>query len=254
MRAGLAEPRMPSRNVRAIARMPIGTHDRDMNPDERTAHLLATPDEERRFELLAEFVTGDPQGSTTEGCRLLTSEAAEERELGADLLGQVSTVRPAAVGVITDTLLGRLSGEADAHVVASIVIALGHAGDERASGSVIALADHEDAGVRDAVATALPTLGLDEPALEALRRLSRDTDDDVRDWATFGLAESDANDPATIEALTARSDDAHDDTRAEAIFGLARRHDPRARALVDRELARPVYGTLIERARDELDA
>ena len=76
--------------------------------------------------------------------------------------------------------------------------AVGHSGDGRASGGVIALADHADAGVRDAVATALPALGLDEPALEVLRQLSQDADDDVRDWATIGLAESEANDPATV--------------------------------------------------------
>jgi HEAT repeat protein len=225
-----------------------------MDHAQRTVQLLATSDEERRFALLAAFVTEAPDGAAAEGGRLLTSQEADERELGADLLGQVAAVRPAAARAITDALLGRLEGEADAYVLTSIIIALGHAADERASGSVIALAYHEDAGVRGAVATALPTLGLDEPALEVLRRLSRDAADDVRDWATFGLAESDANDSATVEALAARSDDPHDDTRAEAIFGLARRHDPRARALVDRELARSTYGTLIERARDELDA
>lgn len=237
----------------AIARRTDRLHDRRMSVDERTEHLMATLDEERRFELLAGFVTEDPEGARTEGRRLLASEDADQRGLGADLLGQVANVQTAARGPITDTLLGGLERETDADVLASIVTALGHAGDGRARDSVIALADHEDAGVRAAVATSLPALGLNEGALEVLRRLSGDTDDDVRDWATFGLAESEADDPATVDALAARSVDTHDDTRAEAIFGLARRRDPRARALVARELARPTYGTLIERARDELD-
>jgi HEAT repeat protein len=65
---------------------------------------------------------------------------------------------------------------------------------------------------------------------------------------------SDATDPATTEALAARADDPHDDTRAEAILGLARLRDPRARALIERELSKPVHGSLIEVALAELDA
>ena len=107
-------------------------------------------------------------------------------------------------------------------------------------------------GHRFAVAVALPSFELDDQGLEALRRLTADADSDVRDWATFGLAASDATDASTVRALAARTDDADDDTRAEAIFGLARRRDPRARALIQDELARPSHGVLIERALEEL--
>ncbi len=90
--------------------------------------------------------------------------------------------------------------------------------------------------------------------MAALRELSTDPDDDVRDWATFGLGPSEATDVATVEALFARTDDPHYDTRCEAILGLAMRHDPRARALVERELAQPMFGALIEEAQGLLDA
>ena len=85
-----------------------------------------------------------------------------------------------------------------------------------------------------------------------LRSLSRDSDPDVRDWATFALAESDRTDEHTREALLARTGDEDDDTRAEAIYGLARRRDPRAREFVERALASGPVGALILRARDEL--
>jgi hypothetical protein len=64
----------------------------------------------------------------------------------------------------------------------------------------------------------------------------------------------DATDSTTVEALFARTDDPHYDTRCEAILGLAKRLGPRARALVDRELAQPMVGQLIEEARALLDA
>ena len=117
----------------------------------------------------------------------------------------------------------------------------------------MARASNGEVDVRLAVAWALPSLGLDDSALTALRQLSTDPDEDVRDWATFSLGQSEATDPATVEALFARSEDPHYDTRCEAILGLAKRHDPRARALVDRELAQPMVGALIVEAQGLLD-
>lgn len=225
-----------------------------MNEEDWAGRLLATSDKDRRFELLAEYVTTDATSAAADGERLLTADDPSARELGADLLGQVATVRPDSATALADLLVRQLTEETSAEALASVVTAIGHTHDERARDAVLALADHADADVRFAVATTLPVLGIHDPTMVALRRLSRDADDDVRDWATIGLAESGADDEATIEALAARTDDPHEDTRAEAILGLARRHDPRARALVDRELAMPVHGSLIEEARDLLDA
>jgi hypothetical protein len=59
--------------------------------------------------------------------------------------------------------------------------------------------------------------------------------------------------PLSVDAIAQCRDD-HYDTRCEAILGLATRHDPRARALVDRELAQPMVGELIREARAALDA
>jgi hypothetical protein len=209
-------------------------------------------DEDRRWQLLDGFVRETPRQAIDDGACLLASDRWSERLLGADLLGQAVTVQPSRSKAIADPLLRQLEVEPHADVIASIVVALGHAGDSRAHDRVAGLAQHDDVGVRFAVAFALPSLELDEAALGALCRLSADADDDVRDWATFGLAESNADDDRTVGALAARADDAHDDTRAEAIYGLARRQHPAAKALVDRELAMPIHGSLIERAYDEL--
>jgi HEAT repeat protein len=59
--------------------------------------------------------------------------------------------------------------------------------------------------------------------------LAADEDSDVRDWATFGLAQQITLDtPAIREVLARRLTDSDDDTRAEAIVGLAERGDERA--------------------------
>jgi hypothetical protein len=225
-----------------------------MTSDERAAALIAEPDEERRWDLVTDFVRADPVAARQAGLDLLSADAAPNREVAADLLGQSVTVAAEGANEVAEALLPRLEAETDPAALAAVVLALGHTHYERARAVITRLGGHEAVIVRDAVAVTLRSFDLDGDALETLRRLSADSDDHVRDWATFALAESDARDGPTIEALAARADDADEDTRAEGIFGLARRQDPRARALVERELRRTAHGELIERALDELNS
>ncbi len=215
--------------------------------------LLAEPDDERRWEALASFVSGSPVDAMRIAQASIDDDRPDRRYLAADILGQVASVDSEVAPAIALQLVARLDGEADPDVLNSLVVALGHAADPSARPAVLRLADHPDEDVRFAVAFALPSLDLDPDALAALRSLSADPDEDVRSWATFGLAGSDACDDATIAALVARTDDPDEDTRAEGIGGLARRRDPRAMTLVERELARPRDGRRLEEVLDLLE-
>jgi HEAT repeat protein len=74
-----------------------------------------------------------------------------------------------------------------------------------------------------------------EDAIQTLICLMEDSDDKVRDWATFGLGTQCVEDSAEIrEALRKRLNDTFEDARYEAIWGLARRRDEKAlRLLLD---------------------
>jgi hypothetical protein len=184
--------------------------------------------------------------------KLLNSPVANERRLGADLLGQAAAVDHDVAAPAADTLLSHFEQERDNDALQTIIVALGHLGDERARAGIVRHTGHPDEQIRYAVAWALPSVGLDE-RYSGASELSRDSDEDVRDWATFGLVESDADDVPTREALTAPVDDPHDDTRAEGIYGLARRRDPGRERQIEREHARPTHGSLIDRALEELE-
>jgi HEAT repeat protein len=71
----------------------------------------------------------------------------------------------------------------------------------------------------------LGLLTMETPAaIEALLELSRDSDVDVRNWATFALgSQIDVDTPQIREALRNRLSDSDEDTRSEALCGLARR-------------------------------
>jgi hypothetical protein len=121
------------------------------------------------------------------------------------------------------------------------------------------LAGHPDAEIRRAAAQVLPALGQlagEDPnkrdaVVSSLIMLSRDSDEDVRDWACFALGTqlSDVDSPQLRDALAERLDDPHDDTRCEATLGLARRADDRILPGLRERLAAPnVYALEIESA------
>lgn len=153
----------------------------------------------------------------------------EAERLGYEMNGQPE-------GVVDTNLprLFELLGQAStAGELVAVIDALGYAWDEKASLSVLRFADHSNSSVRLAVAQNGAN-GLDGPEGElavspVLIRLSRDSDDDVRDWATFNLGSILELDTVEVRnALADRLDDEHRDTRGEALVGLAYRGDERA--------------------------
>ncbi|WP_068920690.1 HEAT repeat domain-containing protein [Planobispora rosea] len=118
--------------------------------------------------------------------RLCGGGTVTERMLGVDILGGLG---------FTDRSLPVLrylaASEDDPMVLYSVLIAFGHLRDRRALPSVIPLTGHPDAAVRYGAAYALPNIVGDPPdpaGMDALRRLTRDPDDDVADWACLGTA------------------------------------------------------------------
>ncbi len=78
-----------------------------------------------------------------------------------------------------------------------------------------------------------------------LIELMRDTDDQVRDWATVALGtQCETDSPAIRDALADRLTDTDDDTRCEALVGLARRGDRRVLPDLQKELACESVSTL----------
>jgi HEAT repeat protein len=142
-----------------------------------------------------------------------------------------------------------LASETDAEVITEAVVALGFAGDPRAVQLILdhVRVDHPDAGVRLAVARALPGgFERDNPirdaVIEALITLTADENWEVRDWACLGLGLVDAESPEARDALAARLTDLEGDIRHEALWALALTGDSRALAVLQERLAGGLEG------------
>lgn len=83
----------------------------------------------------------------------------------------------------------------------------------------------------------------DRRATDALAQLCCDSDPDVRDWASFGLAELCSLDyPELRQALSSLLADENPEIRGQALIGLAMRGDRTCLEALEAELTGPFHG------------
>jgi HEAT repeat protein len=145
-----------------------------------------------------------------------------------------------------------LGMERDPLVFEAIGVAFGHLHDKRAVPLLVPLSKHQNKDVRFGVVQGL-SQHPDAIAIATLIELTKDEDEDVRNWATFGLGTLVNTNTAEIRAaLLERMTDSHDETRGEALVGWARREDPRVLEAIIQELSSEHVGQLALEAADAL--
>lgn len=188
---------------------------------------LTEPDENKAWDAVVTLHFRATREVFEEARKLCYSECPQERGLGADILGQLGVPDRLCPDECVAILAEVAETESDEEAIGCISTALGHLQHPGAVEPLLRWKRHPNSVIRWRVAVAL--CGHDEPdAVEALIELSADPNDNVRDWATFGLGtQTDLNTPRLREALCARLNDPDAVTRAEAFVGLARRKDER---------------------------
>lgn len=173
--------------------------------------------------------------------RLSASEDPRKREFAVDVLaefGFTDDEKPFLEEALP--ILRRMAAtEGDERVLRSLLGALGHHADPRSLPEVLEIIT-SDGWTRTqadpaALAAVLPPGHAEGLAL--LISMTEDPDEEVRDWATMGLAGLAEDNEAIRDALAARLDDEDLNTVAEATRGLATRGDVRAQRGVERVLA-----------------
>ncbi|MFC3982364.1 ankyrin repeat domain-containing protein [Streptosporangium jomthongense] len=173
--------------------------------------------------------------------RLCVSEDPRRREFGVDVLaefGFTDDERPFLDRTLP--ILRRMAAtEGDERVLRSVLGALGHHADPRSLPEVLEIVTApgwtRTQADPAALAAVLPPGHAEGLAL--LISMSEDPDEEVREWATMGLAGLSEDGGPIRDALAARLGDEELGTVAEATRGLLVRGDPRARQGVERVLA-----------------
>lgn len=225
----------------------------DLGTDQLVARALVLDDDDERqddeYWAIVAALQRRGDDDVFEAARELCLEPSDKaRCLGVAVLGQLGAEhgRPFLDESLSLVLELCADDGASEDLLAACLHALGSLEDARALDAVLAHRRHADATVRLAVAHALPQVA-DEPprpaAVAAVTELLRDSDDDVRDWATFSLGSLfELDTPAIRDALVQQLDDRNDGVAAEAMAGLAARGDVRASDAVLARLAAAVEG------------
>lgn len=177
-----------------------------------------------------------------------------KRARGADVLSQLGKTaehRETVFRAESLLLLSRmLETEHNVQAQSSAVCALGHLDEASAIPLIAGYASSSESDVRFAVAFALGCHPNDDRCVTPLLELMKDVDDDVRDWATFGLGVlGDLDSDEIRAALLKNSIDTDEDVREEAMVGLAKRLDSRVLPFVRTALVSPcVSDRVIEAA------
>lgn len=195
---------------------------------ETTSKLVALAynedDEDKYWRIIAKLHKRGSSHEFEAAQKLVKSEDSTEREIGADILGQLGWSTKAYQYESVSILIKRLSDSND-DVIASAAFSLGHRNDHRAAPYLIKLIEHQNPRVRFGVVSGLSGLE-DKFSIDALIKLSRDKDFDVRNWATFGLGSLCEIDTKELKkALHDRLHDIEYEIRGEALIGLANRKD-----------------------------
>jgi HEAT repeat protein len=156
-----------------------------------------------------------------------------KRARGADVLAQLGAAPEHPQPTFPDESFSVVStlaqAEKDPLPLLSAVYALGHIGNPLAIPIVIEHRLHPSANVRNAVAYALGCFADDPRTVDTLLALMQDVDQEVRDWATFGLGvQGDLDSKEIRDALYQRMTDPNRDVLEESLVGLAKRQDRRA--------------------------
>lgn len=184
-----------------------------------------------------------------------TSDDSLKRARCADILGQLGSTaeRPGNKfpGECFSIVAPLVQREKVPLPLISAIQALGHIRDSLAVPIVIEHRLHSDPNVRFAVACTLGSFADDPRVVAPLLELMQDADDDVRDWATFGLGvQGKLNTQEIRDALCQRIDDSDVDVREEALMGLSKRKDQRALLTILAELNKPEVSYRVIEAAD----
>jgi HEAT repeat protein len=118
---------------------------------------------------------------------------------------------------------------------------------------IVAFQVHPDQKVRFAVTFALQCFPNDPRSVHGLLKLTSDEDEDVRNWAVFGLGvRGDADSPEIREALLRGLNDTNEEVREEAAVGLGKRQDQRVIPKLVEMLNQPILKVRVAEATSAL--
>jgi len=166
-----------------------------------------------------------------------------KRDISASVLSQIAYKSGAFKGEAI-YLLSKLLNDKNSAVLISAIYAFGYRKCLRYAKKLASFVKLDSKEINEALAFSLGGYE-NEDAVDTLILLMKNRDFDIRNWATFSLAQiTEMNNQKICDTLFANLND-EKEIRGEAILGLARRKDKRVIEAITEDLQSEFYGSWI---------
>ena len=183
--------------------------------------------------------------------KLVYSKDSVNREMGASILSQFGYKTKLYRGE-SIYLLAKLLNDKNEDVISNTIYAFGHRKSTHYADKLASFVTSKSLQIREALSFALGGYE-NQKCINALIKLMQDKNFDVRNWATFSLAQITQSNTQTIrDALFKNLSDKELEVRGEALLGLALRKDSRVVDAIIEDLQKPFYGSWIFTAITEM--
>lgn len=217
----------------------------NLNTDELLEEVKKQKVDELYWQMIGELQSRGTQDVFNQIEELSKSQNFKNRELAADLLGQLRKDRNLLFHKKSVQILINLLRDSSEAVIVSAAFSLGHRHDLSAIEPLLRLVNHKNPDVREGVVLGLSNLE-DVRAIKGLIQLSQDDDYDVQNWAIFGLASQCNMDTKELrQALTVHTVNEDCEIRGEVLIGLAKRQDKGVKLSIIKELKGKFHGTWV---------
>jgi HEAT repeat protein len=202
-------------------------------------------EEDDYWENIRELRTRPSNNVYEKSYELATSKNLNHKSVGILILAQLGFNPRFNESKTISLFFNLLDSNQENEILENILYSIGHNNSNLTQEQINILSkfyNHEVIKVREALVSTL--LAVNNP-IEVLIHLSQDSEDQIRDWATFGIgSQLDNTSPEILEALWKRTKDSNDEVRAEAIVGLVNRKVPEVKKIILNILMSGNFGTL----------
>ncbi|MCU0436763.1 MAG: hypothetical protein MUC49_02545 [Raineya sp.] len=220
--------------------------------DNQIINQLITNQTNKNYWVKISWLRSKPSQELFDKCvELIASPNAKSRIIGIDILAQLGLSTRPFFKETSKIFFQTLHNEKDIKVIRSLLFAIGHNNHKMSQKQIKILcsfSDNPHQDIREGLTFAL--LGVkDSKAIDTLIKLSGDKLSKIRNWATFGLGDfTDLDNEDIQNALQKRLKDKHLETRYEAVLGLAKRKHHNILEIIESELLKNNYSTLLYEA------
>lgn len=217
------------------------------NDEKLISRLINYKTDKSRWETIR-ILRSRPSKDLFDKCiELINSNDKKKKIIGIKILTQLGIPPRPFLKETIKIFFNLLKSEKNVDVLFSIFFGISHNNSDLNRNQINLICSFENTEnilIKESLVAALGFIE-NEKAIDVLIKFSKDKANHIRSWATFYIGQVDFDNEYIREALWNRVNDKHQETRMEAIIGLAKRKDNRVLEIINQELTKDDFGSML---------